>query len=103
MSTSAGQPVGGPSVTVRLFAGLRDIFDWHQSQIPIAQAPNVARLLESICRTETQREALLDDSGEIAAGVILLINGHHAALRGGSAACITEGDEVAIFPPIAGG
>jgi molybdopterin synthase sulfur carrier subunit len=90
-------------VTVRLFAGLRDLFGWKESQIPIGKAPDVARLLEALCPTEIQRRALLNDSGALVSGVIVLVNGHHCLLGEGVTALLNEGDEVAIFPPISGG
>ena len=90
-------------VTVRLFAGLRDLFGWKEAQVPIGDPPDVAALLEALCATERQQRALLADGGGPAPGVLVLVNGHHCALAKGAATQLIEGDEVALFPPISGG
>jgi sulfur-carrier protein len=91
------------AVTVKLFAGLRDLFGQKEVQVPLERAQDLGRLLDSICQTAEQRQALLTGTGAFAPGVIVLLNGRHAALLGGTAAPLAAGDEVALFPPIAGG
>ncbi|MFH0915091.1 MAG: MoaD/ThiS family protein, partial [bacterium] len=64
---------------------------------------DLGRLLDVLCTTSEQRQGLLNRSGGLEEGVVVLLNGHHIALVGGVNATLHEGDEVAIFPPIAGG
>ena len=90
-------------VTVKLFAGLRDLFGQKVFHVTIEQASEMGRLLDVLCATSEQRQGLLNESGGIADGVVVLLNGHNIAFLGGVNATLHEGDEVAIFPPIAGG
>jgi MoaD family protein len=101
--TTTNQPGARCYVTLRLFAGLRDIFGWKECQIAVGDAPDVTRLLAAVCVTESQRRALLGNNGALASGVIVLVNGHHCALKAGTRALLKERDEVAVFPPISGG
>ena len=90
-------------VTVKLFAGLRELFGQKEFHVAIEQASDMGRLLGVLCATSEQTQELLKESGGIKEGVIVLLNGHNIALAGGVSTTLREGDEVAIFPPIAGG
>ena len=44
------------------------------------------------------------EGGQVRPGLVLLVNGqHHSHLPGRLDAILKDGDEVAIFPPLAGG
>ena len=44
------------------------------------------------------------EGGQLGPGLVLLVNGqHHSHLPGRLDASLRDGDEVAIFPPLAGG
>jgi MoaD family protein len=90
-------------VIVRLFAALRDVtgqveIDWD------APATDLGELLEALAGRygPTFRRTVL--AGErLAPAVMVLVNGHDARLSGGTQAPLEPADEVAIFPPLAGG
>ena len=103
MTMQAGENSHDTGVTVRLFAGLRYLFGQKESRVAIGQAADIGRLLEVLCTTPEQRHGLLDESGGIREGFLVLLNGHNIAFLGGAGATLHDGDEVAIFPPIAGG
>ncbi len=103
MTMQAGENSHDTGVTVRLFAGLRYLFGQKESRVAIGQAADIGRLLEALCTTPEQRHGLLDESGGIREGFLVLLNGHNIAFLGGAGATLHDGDEVAIFPPIAGG
>ncbi len=90
-------------VTVKLFAWLRDIFGWKELGVPADQAPNVRQLLEHLFTSAEHGPGPLGESGAIAEGFIVLLNGRGIDFAGGMEAELREGDEVAIFPPLSGG
>lgn len=103
MTVQTDEQSRDPGVTVRLFAGLRYLFGQKESRVAIGQASDMGQLLEVLCTTPEQRRGLLDESGGIKEGFLVLLNGHNIAFLGGAGATLRDGDEVAIFPPIAGG
>jgi MoaD family protein len=91
------------SVIVRFFAALRDVtgqveIDWD------APAADLGELLEGLAGRygPTFRRTVL--AGErLAPAVMVLVNGHDARLSGGARAPLEPADQIAIFPPLAGG
>jgi molybdopterin synthase catalytic subunit/molybdopterin converting factor small subunit len=72
------------TVTVRLFAGLRERAGWSQRQIEAATVGEVWRAL---------------DLGDEPAGLLYAVNQRYAPRE----TALAEGDEVALIPPVSGG
>lgn len=82
---------------IKLFANLRKIAGTKETSIPGASVGEI--LSELIKRNPALAEPLLEN-GQIRQHVILTINGQ---LTSAMDAPVMEQDEIAIFPPIAGG
>jgi len=48
-------------------------------------------------------DAMLKESYDDPDRIVILVNGKNAGLGRSSSAALTDGDEVAIFPPVSGG
>jgi molybdopterin converting factor subunit 1 len=79
-------------VTVRLFASLRDAAGWSQKQIEIDEGTTIGDLLARL-----QDEVF----GDARSGrpVYAAVNHTYAD----PSVALTDGDEVALFPPVSGG
>jgi molybdopterin synthase catalytic subunit/molybdopterin converting factor small subunit len=76
--------LGGVTVTVRLFAGLRERAGWSRREIDAATVGDVWPAL---------------DLGEEPAGLLYAVNKEYAERDQG----LRDGDEVALIPPVSGG
>ena len=101
-SEEASPQEAGPSVTVKVFGGLRDSADRSSVRVPIRQGATVDDLL-----------SWLDESQPALAGALrrgltdgylnVLVNGRNARFLTGGATKLADGDAVAFLPPIGGG
>jgi molybdopterin synthase sulfur carrier subunit len=94
-------------IRVRGYLTFRKLLgDIHGQEMEIP-AMTLLELLEKISREldPSFKEALFDlQSGEIHGYVRVLVNGkHYSHLPMGLETSLAEGDEISIFPPIAGG
>ncbi len=64
---------------------------------------NESKLIDLLNKLPNLKKWVVDNSGSIREGFIVLINGIHAQFKGGLNAKLGDGDEVSIFPPGAGG
>ena len=74
--------------------------------VKVEGVPTLRAVIEDLTRQygPNFREYVLDEStGDLSAGIAILINGRNAKSMGGLDTSIEEGDEVFIFPPLAGG
>jgi molybdopterin synthase sulfur carrier subunit len=66
-----------------------------------------ATVLDGVTRlvsaNSAAKEALLDDNGFIRSHVIVMVNRRRLANRDREQELLQDGDELAIFPPVAGG
>lgn len=90
-------------IEVFFFAGIRELTGTKQVKIP--PCANVRELLELL---ETRfgssfRNKVLTDDGNIAQGIIIMVNGRHVQHSGGTDTPLQAGDQVSIFPMVAGG
>ena len=85
---------------VKLFGNLRNYAVSPQVDIP---GTDIAAILESLCETNPGlNDALLED-GKIRPYYRIMINGRDIELADGIHTQVNEIDQIAIFPPIAGG
>ncbi len=90
-------------VKVMFFAPFRELFDTSESEVELSGAPNIHELLDILCDSDERRKKIFDDSGELRPYVTILKNGRYIKTMEGVKTELEEGDEVAIFPPVAGG
>jgi molybdopterin synthase sulfur carrier subunit len=90
-------------VKVIFFAPFRDLFNAEEGEFELNDAPSVQGLLDILCDSEERHNKIFDDSGELRPHVRILKNGLYIKSLNGIQTELEDGDEVAIFPPIAGG
>ena len=87
-------------VTVKLFGNLRSHIDGKQRQISGA---NVQSVVSNLCNQHPSLCEVLLENGEIRPHFKIILNGHDIQLSDGLDTSVKDGDQIAIFPPIAGG
>lgn len=90
-------------IRVRAFARLREIFG-SERRVDVPEGSAMSDLLAVLgAESELHARALFDDDGSPKKNVILMRNGkrvNHAEIP---VLALAGGDEVALFPPVAGG
>ena len=90
-------------VKVRFFAQFRELFG---SDIVIEPAPGTtfSSLIEDISQKNREGyHAIFDEQGAFREFVILMRNGKRIDTSDAKKTKIMDGDEIAVFPPVAGG
>ncbi len=86
---------------IKLFGNLRRIAGARELDVA---AETVRELMDTICAGQPELcKALLDERGQLKQYVRVMVNGHDVELARGLDTPIQVDDQVAIFPPIAGG
>jgi sulfur-carrier protein len=90
-------------VKVRAFASFREILGREQ-EIDMRPGSTVSDLLSDLARTNRRfREAAFDDFGQLKDYVLLMKNKKKIDPLQDLTIELIEGDEIAVFPPVAGG
>lgn len=91
-----------PKVTVRMFTSLRALTGIRETQI---EAANVQEIIDILVRQfgEKFSKMVLEPNGSLKSYFHVLVNGRHIRLQQGLDTSLSDGDIVAIFPPIGGG
>jgi molybdopterin synthase sulfur carrier subunit len=89
-------------ITVRFFAYFRELFENKTKEIEIEKGTTVMAILELLCDSDKQRDAIIAD-GRIKDQTIIMINGEHISSLSGIDAELEDGDTVSIFPLLGGG
>jgi len=92
-----------PKIKVKLFAGIREVFQEKEREIELERASTIRDLLDFLCNTYEQRQKIFDQSGQIRSELIILKNGRHINFLDGIQTELKEGDTIAIFPFVCGG
>jgi len=90
-------------IHVRAFANFRDILG-KDLRVELKDKSTVKELLDGLCVSHQRlKSALFDESGRVREYVILMKNRKDVDSLDGLKTTLSESDEVAILPPIAGG
>ena len=90
-------------IIVKFFANLREVFDAEEKEVRLEGRDNMLDLLNSLCDSDQRRQTLFEQHAELKPYLIVLKNGRNIEYLGGIETELSEGDVVAIFPPLAGG
>jgi len=85
---------------IKLFGGLRRHTGAAEVQ---GSGATIREALERLCQANEALAAAILDGGNLRPHVRVMVNGRDSELDAGLDTPVGEGDEVAIFPPIAGG
>jgi molybdopterin synthase sulfur carrier subunit len=90
-------------VRVRAFARLREAIGGDLT-LEVPRDATMDRLLAAVGDVSGEaREALFEENGELRGHVILMHNGRRVRRADAATLTLADGDEVALFPPVAGG
>jgi molybdopterin synthase sulfur carrier subunit len=90
-------------IKVRAFASFREILG-KEIEMELKEGSTVRDLQEVLASSSPKlKEAAFDDSGNLLDYVLLMINRKRIDPSNLERAVLKDGDEVAIFPPVAGG
>ncbi len=91
-------------VTVKFYAHLRDqIGGISTLQLDLEDSARVSLVLDKLCENTKIRKALLKEDNTVKDDITLLKNGREIKFLDGLDTTLVEGDEIAIFPLVAGG
>ncbi len=90
-------------VLVRAFAGFRDVMG-ERTSFDLPENSDLSALLSLIAsQSEESRILLFDDQGRLRGHVILMVNRKRVSRAAIGDLSLSDGDEVALYPPVAGG
>lgn len=89
-------------VTVRMFTSLRALTGVRETQVTAVNIQDVIDILGKQFGEKFNR-MLLEPDGSLKSYFHVLVNGRHVRLMQGVQTPLSDGDVVAIFPPIGGG
>ena len=89
-------------IKVKAFARFREAFG-KELGVELDGKATVMDLLTGLCAPHGSHDMIFDESGMIKKYVNILVNGRHIQSLSGTRTELCDGDEVAIFPPVAGG
>ncbi|MDY6966182.1 MAG: ubiquitin-like small modifier protein 1 [Halobacteriota archaeon] len=88
-------------VVVKPFANFREIIEESELEVEVGSGI-ISGLLNSLCESYDLRDKIFDGDN-IREYVNVLVNGRSINFLEGLKTELSDGDEVAIFPPVAGG
>ena len=90
-------------VYIKAFANFREILG-RDLQVELDDGSKVRELLDGLCLSQQRlKSALFDESGKVREYVILMKNRRDINSFEGLETKLSDGDELAILPPVAGG
>jgi molybdopterin synthase sulfur carrier subunit len=90
------------NIRINFFATLRETFHADGTTISLAGVATVRSALEAMCNSLGHRKEIFDKD-ELKPFMIVLKNGRHIQHLKGLDTELEENDELAVFPPVAGG
>lgn len=94
---------GPMKVNVRFFARFGELLGKNVTT-DVAQGTSLAALVRGVAKANTEGyHAIFDENDNFRGFVILTVQGKRVNAKDAETTIITEGDEIAVFPPVAGG
>jgi molybdopterin synthase sulfur carrier subunit len=92
-------------VTVKFFTTLREITGKRKEEIKSSEDLTVDKLLEVLSKNHGSQfiNYVYDETGKMRSYLQFLVNGRSITTMQGFKTKLTEGDSVAIIPPVGGG
>lgn len=87
----------------KLFADLREVAGDRTIDVDVEPGDTVGDALDALLAARPALEDRVMEDGEVADHVNVLRNGENVLHEGGLDTELTEGDELALFPPVSGG
>ena len=85
---------------IKLFGGLRQKAGSSEREV---SGTTVREVLTNLCADNKPLQAAIFDGNELRAHVRVMVNGRDSELVDGLDTAVNTDDQIAIFPPIAGG
>ncbi len=90
--------------TVRLFATFKQLTNKREIEIEMEEGATIFQLLEVLCKQyESLRDKIIDENNKLRKWIQILRNGRSIKFLNGVETELTDGDVIAVFPPVAGG
>jgi molybdopterin synthase sulfur carrier subunit len=91
-------------VAVKFFATLRDITGKKAPiEVDLEEGATISHLLDELFADSAIKEAMLDENQVLKSDVTILRNGREIKFLEGPETELSSGDEISIFPLVAGG
>ncbi|MDD1677605.1 MAG: MoaD/ThiS family protein [Methanomicrobiales archaeon] len=91
------------SVRIRFFARFRELAD-PEIVTEVREGTSITALIYAVTENnQAARDAIFDQEGGFRRYVILMQNGARIETTRAGETMVADGDEIAIFPPVAGG
>lgn len=92
------------NVSVTFYAHLRDLVDKKSKMgVDLKDGATVSNLVDELILDSKIKKHLLDESGAVKSDITLLKNGREIKFLNGMETLLESGDEIQIFPMVAGG
>ncbi|MFX1517460.1 MAG: ubiquitin-like small modifier protein 1 [Promethearchaeota archaeon] len=90
--------------TGRFFATFKQITNHREIEFTVEEGSTIKQFLEVVFdQYSTLRDKIFDENNELRPWIHILKNGRNIKFLGGINTTITNGDVIALFPPVAGG
>ena len=90
-------------VKLKVFGTLRKYFDDHTQELELETGSKISDIYSMLEKQTTGIAEELFSDGKVRPQFIVLVNGRRIDLMDGPETGLADGDEVSIFPPVAGG
>jgi molybdopterin synthase sulfur carrier subunit len=90
-------------VKVKAFANFREAIGKREIEIELDSDSSVRDLLEELCKRYDLSDLLFEEGGALQKYIKILVNGEDVVFLKGLETKLKSGDEIALFPPVAGG
>ncbi|TFH09750.1 MAG: MoaD family protein [Candidatus Thorarchaeota archaeon] len=91
-------------VSVKFYAHLGDLVDKKTKiEFDLVDGATISHLLEELFLDSKIKKHLLDDRGNLNSNITILKNGREIKFLDGIETLLESGDEISIFPLVAGG
>ncbi len=88
---------------MKFYSYLRDLIGQKEVELELDEGTTISHLLEELVLDSKTKEVLLDKNNEVKPDITILRNGREIKFLEGLDTVLKEGDEVSVFPLVAGG